>query len=340
MLNYLESLCNMYSPSGNEDTVRDYILKEIGDYCDAKTDPNGNIIAFKKGKKSALKKVMLDAHMDEVGFIITAITEQGFLKFSTVGGIETEALLSSFVTVNGRKGVIGLKPIHLCSEEEKKQLPQKDSLVIDIGAKTKEDALRYVSLGDIGTFISPFQYLSKDVVKAKALDDRFGCSALIKLLKEDSEFDFYATFTVGEEIGLRGATTATYTVNPDFALVLEATTAADIHGSPEDKRVCLMNNGAVISFMDHSTLYPKELFDLAFKTAKEEDIMVQAKNAVAGGNNSGAIHLSRGGVKTLAISLPCRYIHSPNSVASVKDMKAVLSLARALKDRLAKGLVE
>lgn len=339
MLNNLMALCNMCSPSGNEDVVRDYILKEITPYCDAKTDRNGNIIAFKKGKKSALKKVMLDAHMDEVGFIITAITEQGFLRFSTVGGIETEALLSSFVAVNGIKGVIGLKPVHLCGDEEKKQLPKKDTLVIDIGAKTKEDAQRFVSVGDIGTFVSLFKYLSKDTVKAKALDDKFGCSALIELLKEDSEFDFYATFTVGEEIGLRGATTATYTVNPDYALVLEATTAADIHGSPEDKRVCLMNNGAVISFMDHSTLYPKELFDLAFKTAEEENIKVQTKSAVAGGNNSGAIHLSRGGVKTLAISLPCRYIHSPNSVASVNDMKAVLSLARALKDRLAGGLL-
>ena len=339
MLNSLESLCNIYAPSGNEEAVRDYILKEISNYCDAKTDPNGNIIAFKKGKKSALKKVMLDAHMDEVGFIITAITEQGFLRFSTVGGIETEALLSSFVTVNGINGVIGLKPIHLCGDEEKKQLPKKEDLVIDIGAKTKEDAQRMVSIGDIGTFISSFKYLSKDTIKSKALDDRFGCSALIELLKEESEFDFYATFTVGEEIGLRGATTATYTVNPDFALVLEATTAADIHGSPEDKRVCLMNNGAVISFMDHSTLYPKELFDLAFQTAKEENIKVQTKSAVAGGNNSGAIHLSRGGVKTLAISLPCRYIHSPNSVASVDDMGAVLGLARALKDRLAGGLI-
>ena len=340
MLNNLERLCNLYGPSGKEYAVRDYILKEIFGHCDAKTDQNGNIIAFKKGKKAALRRVMIDAHMDEVGFIITHITEDGFLKFATVGGIETETLLSTLVTVNNVTGVIGLKPVHLCSEEERRQLPKKDSLVIDIGANNEQEAKKLVSVGDIGTFLRDFKYLSNDTVKSKAIDDRFGCAALIELLKEDSEYDFYATFTVGEELGLRGATTATYSVDPNYAIVLEATTAADLHGTSNELRVCSLNEGAVVSFMDRSTLYDRKLFDYAFETAKEKDICVQPKCAVAGGNNSGAIHLSRGGVKTIAVSLPCRYIHSPNSVASTKDMKAALNLTRELKDRLAQGLLE
>lgn len=330
MINLVEKLCLLNGASGNEDAVRNFILSEIKDYCKAEVDVNGNIIAFKKGKKPAKNKVMLDAHMDEVGFIITSVTDNGMLRFATVGGIEVPTLMGSRVTVNNRVGVIGVKPIHLCEDEEKSRLPKVDDLLIDIGAENAEDALKYVSIGDIGTFEKKFVNLGNDLYKANAIDDRIGCAAVIKLLKEESEFDFYATFTVGEELGLRGAATAAYTVSPDFAVVFEATTAADIQGTPKGKEVCFAGKGAAVSFMDNSTLYNHNLFEKTLDIAKKNNITVQTKTYVSGGNNAGAIHLSKGGVKTITLSLPCRYIHSPSSLASKTDTESVLNLGREL----------
>lgn len=337
LITLLKNLCELDGPSGNEDAVREFILKEISPYCEAKTDVSGNIIAFKKGKKAANRKVMLDAHMDEVGVIITSITDSGFLRFTTVGGIETESLICKRVRFGDVIGVIGAKPVHQSSADERKSLPPKDSLYIDIGATNKEDAERYVSLGDIGTFASEWADLADGAFCSKALDDRVGCATLITLLKEDAEYDFYATFTVGEELGLRGAKTAAYTVDPEFALVLEATTAADIHGSSDENNVCECGKGVAVSFMDRATLYERKLFAFAIDTAKTEGITVQSKKAVTGGNNAGAIHLSKSGVRTLTLSLPSRYIHSSASVGTSADAESQLALARVLCRKLAAG---
>jgi endoglucanase len=337
MLKTVSELCNLNAASGNENLVREYILKEIADFCDTTVDKNGNIIAFKKGENKAAKKVMVDAHMDEVGVIITSVTDSGMLRFNTVGGILPESLVGARVCLGKLYGVIGAVPIHLSKDDKNKKPPKTDELFIDIGAKDKENALRHISLGDIGTFEPNFTLLSEDIFRSKAIDDRIGCAALITLLKEDSPCDFYATFTIGEELGLRGATTATYTVSPDYAVVLEATTASDLHDTAQDKMVCKLGGGAVISFMDNSTLYSKKLFDKALEIAKNENIPVQTKNAVAGGNNSGAIHLSGKGVKTISVSIPCRYIHSPCSVASLRDANAQLDLTRKLIETLASG---
>lgn len=337
MLDLVKKLCTLNGPSGNEDAVREFILNEISKHCQTTVDVNGNIIAFKKGKNKAIKKVMLDAHMDEVGIIITDITDDGFLHFAPIGGVEPEVLLCANVKVNECMGVVGMKPVHLSSDDEKKHIPKIDNLYIDIGASNKEDAEKYVAPGDIGTFVSEFTILGNNTIKSKALDDRIGCATVITLLKEESDYDFYAVFSVGEELGLRGATTATYTVDPDYAIVLEATTAADLNGTPRTQKVCEIGKGAVISFMDHSTLYNRNLFELALNTAKENNITVQTKNAVAGGNNAGAVHLSKGGVKTVTISLPCRYIHSPSSVASIDDTEEILKLTRLLCRKMALG---
>ena len=330
MINLVKKLCNLSAASGNEDTVREFILNEISPYCEAYTDQNGNIIAFKKGKKTPNKKIMLDAHMDEVGVIVTSVTESGLLRFETVGGILTESLLGATVRFKDILGVIGIKPIHLCDKDEKKALPKPENLFIDIGAKDKEDALKYVSLGEIGSFKENFTEASGGRFISKAIDDRIGCALLITLIKEKSEYDFYATFTVSEELGLRGAKTAAYTVSPDIAIVLEATTAADINGAPIGDRVCEVSGGAVISFMDNSTLYNRQLFDKAFSLANKNNIKLQAKEKVAGGNNSGAISLSKGGVKTITVSLPCRYIHSPSSLADISDAENMLGITRHL----------
>ncbi len=323
MLDLLKSLCLLNGTSGDEKSVRDFIINEIKGHCDYRIDNLGNLICFKKGKKTPKKCLMLDAHMDEVGIIVTSVTADGFLKFQTVGGIDTAALMFKRVKIGDTTGVISSKPIHLISKEESKKAPKIDALYIDIGATDKQNALSLVSLGDTGVVLSDFSVLG-DCVKAKALDDRVGCAVLITLLKEKAEYDFYAVFSTQEEIGTRGAKAAAFAVNPDYALVFEATTAADIASVSDDKSVCNLGLGPAVSFMDKATLYDKSLYN----TALQSGVKCQPKRAVAGGNNSGAIHLSREGVKTLAISLPCRYIHTDQSVANIGDIEDMLSLTK------------
>lgn len=336
MLELLKKLCLLDGTSGDEDAVREFIISEIDGFCDYRTDNLGNIICFKKGKKQPLKKVMLDAHMDEVGLIITSVTNDGFLKFKTVGGIDTAALMFRKVKINGKvDGIIGGKPIHLIKGDARKKLPESDSLYIDIGVSSKTQALEKVSLGDRAIIESDF-VISGDNIKAKAIDDRIGCAVLITLLKSDSEYDFYASFSVQEEIGTRGAKTAAFSINPDAALVIEATTAADISGVPDDKKVCKLGDGAVVSFMDRGTVYDKDYYNAALQSG----VLCQPKKAVAGGNNSAGIHLSREGVRTLAISLPCRYIHSASCVANLDDCNSVEELTKYMLNGICSGNIK
>ena len=336
MLDLIKELCTLDGTSGDEKTVRDFIISQIDGFCEYRTDALGNIIAHKKGKKQAAKKLMLDAHMDEVGFIITSVTGDGFLKFKVVGGIETSALMFRRVTINGNlKGVIGGKPIHLMGEAERKKLPDKDSLYIDIGADDKEEAEKYISVGDCGVINGDFEIIG-DKVLSKALDDRIGCAFLIKLLREESEYDFYASFSVQEELGCRGAKTAAFAINPQAALVLESTTAADIADVAEENTVCKLGDGPAISFMDRATLYDRELYNAALNSG----VTCQPKKAVAGGNNSSAIHLSGEGVRTLAISVPCRYIHSCSSVADVNDIENAYKLCKHMLEGICSGEIE
>ena len=335
MLDSLKTLCGFNAPSGAEDRLRNYIISEIQDYCEVSTDNSGNIIAFRKGKKTPSKKIMVDAHLDEVGFIIHTITDNGFLKFQTVGGFMPTALFCKRVIINDSVyGVIGAKPIHLTKGDERKKCPSVDAMYIDIGATTKAEAEKLISVGDLGVVCGEFEVLN-DNLKGKALDDRAGCAELIELIKSYNEYDFYATFTVGEEIGTRGAKTAAYTIAPDYAIVLEATTASDISGSTEENRVCVLGGGPVVSFMDNGTLYDRELYNAALSSG----IKCQPKTAVAGGNNSAAIHLSGSGVRTLAISVPCRYIHSSGSVANINDIKGAVELTKAMLTKIGSGEV-
>lgn len=323
MISLLKQLCAICGTSGNEAAVRDFIISQIDGHCQWSVDKMGNIIACKKGAKTPKNKIMIDAHTDEVGFIITGIDDDGFLKFNCVGGINVSELLANQIVINGNiNGVIGVKPIHLTDKENGKKYPEKESLYIDIGAQSKEEAMEKISLGDFGVFKNDF-VLNGDIVKAKAIDDRAGCAVLIKLLCSDVPYDFTATFTVQEELGCRGARVATYAVNPDIAIVLEATTAADIAGVSDDKKVCVLGNGPAVSFMDKSTMYDRELYNMAMSSG----VKCQPKAFVSGGNNSGAVHLSREGVKTLAISAPCRYLHSASCVANIKDINGMFDLA-------------
>ncbi len=338
MLEMIKELTALNGISGRENAVRDYIIEKINGYAEHSVDPLGNLIVFKKGKNPAKNKVMLDAHMDEVGFIITAINPDGYLRFAKVGGIDTRVMIGRKVSVGDKKikGVIGIKPIHLVEKSEESSIPKADDLYIDIGASNREEAEKLVSLGEYACFDSDFVEFGDGFIKAKALDDRVGCAILIEMIRNELEYDAWFSFSVQEEIGTRGAQTASFTIAPDYAIVVETTTAADISGVKEEKRVCVCGNGGAVSFMDRSTVYNMDLFNKAFEIAKEKGIKCQPKALVAGGNDAGAIHKSRGGVKVLTISVPCRYLHSPSCVIKYDDIGESLRLIKATAEEFAK----
>lgn len=334
----LERLCRAHGISGFEGAVRDIIRKEAEPYAEKITvDALGNLIVTKRGASRAKVKLMLDAHMDEVGMIVTYITEEGLLKFSCVGGIDRRVLCGKHVVVNEKiPGVIGARPIHLLDGGEREKSVPVEDLSIDIGASSREEAAEVVRLGDPVTFWSVFD-ASHGMVKSKAIDDRAGCAILLDLIKKDLPYDMTFVFSVQEEIGLRGAQTAAYAVAPEAAIVVESTTAADIAGVEPGRQVCHVGKGPVVSFMDRGTIYDQGYFQTAFQTAQELQIPCQTKEAVAGGNNAGAIHKSRGGVRTVAVSLPCRYLHSAVGLISQADFHHAEALVEQLAEKIAGG---
>ncbi len=335
MLTTLKELCLLDGVSGSEHPVRDYIFNAISrlPHIDSvRTDALGNLLVHAKGKKSAAKTVMLAAHMDEVGLIATGFTDDGFVRATAVGGIDKAVLFGHRVRFGDVVGVIGGKAIHMCKGDEKNELPSGD-LLVDIGVDSKEEAEALVGVGNTAVFDSEF-YEMGSLVKGRAIDDRAGCAVLLSLLRKQPANDCWVCFTVQEEVGLRGAKTAAFAVDPDVAIVIDATTAADTVGVSPDKRVCAVGQGAVVSFMDRRTLYDKALYDQIMTAAAELDIKAQPKSMVAGGNDAGAIQTAASGTRVAAISLPCRYIHSPSCVLSMADMDAVFSLVSALIERL------
>lgn len=317
----LKDLCLLNGTSGREEAVRNYIIEKIKDKCEYSVDALGSVIAFKKGRKAPDKKVLLAAHTDEVGFIITDITDDGYLRFAPVGGIDAAVVLGRRVDINGIKGVVGAKAVHLLSDDEKKNEPAFDKLAIDIGAADKAEAENAVSLGDCAYFASDYCEFGDGFIKSKALDDRIGCMLMIELINSDLEYDTYFCFNVQEEVGLRGSGCSAYAVKPDVAVILESTTAADIDGVTGGDKCCVLGKGPVVSFMDGRTIYDKQIFDLAFEVAKENNIKIQTKTKIAGGNDAGAIQKSGAGCRVAAVSLPCRYIHSGSSVVKIGDIE-------------------
>ena len=314
----LETLCNEYGISGNESSVASRIIGMIEDYADSyRVDDMGNVIVFKKGAKTPKKKILIDAHTDEVGMIVTGFASDGGICFTTVGGVDARVILGRKVLVGEDRipGVIGTKAIHMQSEEERKTAVSVDKLYIDIGCSTKEEVEALVEYGDEICFPADFGAFGNGCWKGKAIDDRFGCS-------------------VQEEVGCRGAAGSAFSVAPDYAIALEATTAADLAGVSEPKNVCSLGKGAVVGFMDRGTIYPRNLYKLCHQLGAEKGIPVQTKTMVAGGNDARSIHQAAGGVKTIAISAPCRYLHSPYCVVKDSDLTAVRDLTRALIEKL------
>ncbi len=344
-LELLRELSLTFGPTGCEDNVAEAIKSVVKPCANELTlDKMGNLVAVLYGKNHgtpAEKRLLFSAHMDEVGFMISDICGDGTLKFSLVGGIIPYALGSRRVTVgdetNRVKGTIASKAIHLQRGDERDKMPSVDGLYIDIGAKDKEDAEKYVHLGSFGTFDSEFRFFGEGdkLIKGKALDDRFGCAVmcdLIRRLKNEPQLDHdvYFAFTVREEVGLSGAKTAAYKVDPDFAVVLESTAVADNTGEPDERKVAVLGDGPAVSFMDRSTIYDKNVFEYVLSTADKNGIKAQPKRFVSGGNDAGHIHRVRDGVKVAAISAPSRYIHTASNVIHADDYAATLELVTAI----------
>lgn len=330
MIDGLLDICGLDGTSGDESAVRDYIISHIR-ADEVSVDNLGNILVFKKGRKTPDKKVMFAAHMDEVGFMVTDITEDGFLRFGAVGGIDPRVVLGRALRFkNGTRGIVGTKAVHQQSADERKKAPDFDDMMIDIGVYSREEAEKLVQRGDCAVFDSDSFYFGDGFVKSKAIDDRVGCLIMMEMINSDPEYDAWYAFTVQEEVGTRGAKAAAYTIAPDIAVVLETTTACDIAGTSGSKRVCELGKGCVVSFMDRATVYDRELYELARRTADENGVANQTKTLIAGGNDSGSIHVSRGGVRTCALSVPCRYLHSPACVIKESDYNATAELASAV----------
>lgn len=335
----LKTLTEFNAVSGDEDLLAEFIVKNIKPYAtDIKIDTMGNVIAFKKGRKGGKLTHMLAAHMDEVGFIITKITENGFLKFEEVGGISDQILLTQRVEIgeNKVKGILGVKAVHLQSKDERESLIKKKNMYIDIGAKDKADAEKRVKIGDYATFCSKYTEFGTDKIKAKALDDRVGVYTLLELIKDEYDEDIYFCFTVQEEVGLRGAKIVSHRLNADTCLVLEGTNAADVDGVPKHKQVTVLGDGPALSIMDRASISNKKYNEFIEITAKNEGLKYQYKKTVMGGNDAGSVSTASDGCATAVISLPTRYIHSPISVAKKSDIADMVKLARGVLKNLHK----
>lgn len=331
MVNTVKELCMLSGVSSFEDEVRSHIRQRVERYADeVRIDSIGNLIVFKKGAKQTGRKLMLCAHMDEVGLIVKSVTEDGYLKFSCVGGIDRRVLLGKRVAIGDKKitGIIGLKAIHLTTAEERKHVPKLEEYYVDIGAKDRESAEKLVTPGDCGVFVSDVVEFGNNMLKAKALDDRIGCAVLVKLLEEELPMDCTFVFTVQEEVGTRGAFGAAFSVTPEIALVLEGTTAADNPSLEEHRQVCWPGKGPVISWMDGGSIYDRELFELLRDLADQNNIPWQMKHYLAGGTDAGAVQRTKDGVRVAGISAAVRYLHAPSSVACLSDFEPMLSLSR------------
>lgn len=338
----LEALSNALGPSGGEDAVRQIVVEAIKDKVDEfRVDHLGNVIARQKGTAPNGFKVMVAAHMDEVGLMISHADESGLIHFAVVGGIDDRVLPAKTVRIGKDKipGLICIKPVHLTTPEEREQLIPYTQMVIDIGVSSKAEAEKLVKQGDYAVFDTLFEDLG-EVVKGKSFDDRAGCAVLIELIEQGPyPFDFYPVFTTMEEVGLRGARVAGFSVMPHAAFVLEGTICDD---GPKDQDISPtteLGKGPAISVMDQSVIADRRLVRLLIETAEAEGIPYQFKQPGKGGTDAGAIHLAQTGVPTVPVSVPCRYIHSPVSLLSKADFENTVKLMAATLRRLTPDVV-
>ncbi|HAN21938.1 MAG: hypothetical protein A2Y15_06895 [Clostridiales bacterium GWF2_36_10] len=325
MHNLMKKFTSAFSVTGDESELRNIIQDEIAAFADNITvDPMGNLIVFKKGENSD-KKLMLAAHMDEIGFVVTYIEDSGIIRVSNVGGIHI--VHSSFHTVRFKNGTTGV----LCIDSDTKPEDIKmGKLFIDIGAKTKKEAEKKVKIGDICAVTPVFQKLLNNRYVAKALDDRIGCAILVDAARNSKKFayDTYYVFTVQEEVGCRGSKTAAFTIMPDYAVALDVTTAGDAPG--EKNLPVKLGGGAAIKIKDNSVICSKVIVDALTTLAEKNKIEYQYEVLLMGGTDTSSMQLAGAGCAAGCISIPTRYIHSPVEMVDMADVKGCSALLTAL----------
>jgi len=329
--------------AGREDEVRKIMKDSLKPYVDEiSEDKLGNVIGVKKGRKNA-PKVMLAAHMDEIGLFVKTISKEGFLQFAKVGGIDDRILLAQKVIVHTERGplhgIIGSKPPHIQKEEERKKVLTYDELFIDIGAESQEEAKKMgVKIGDPVSFDIKFDRIGNDVVVGKAFDDRVGCAVMIDVMKmlKQTECAVYAVGTVQEEVGLRGATTAAFGIYPDVGIALDVTVAGDVPGVKEVEAPIKMRKGPAIEIADMGLITHPKVLRMLVEAAEENNIPYQLETGLPGSTDAARIALTREGVPSGVISVPTRYIHSPTSLVSLKDMENAVKLTVAAIQKIPK----
>ena len=330
----LKTLTEINAPAGHEQPIRRALLEELK----AKghkpyIDRMGNVIVVKEGNGLApRKRVMVAAHMDEVGLIVTGHAEGGFLKVNQAGGIDPRVLISKRVLVGDDNipGVIGAVAIHLQSPADRARVMGYRDITVDIGANDKGEAERKAPVGTYISFDTPYVEYGDGYACGKAFDDRVGCYTILRLLEEELPCDLIAAFVSEEEVGCRGAAGAAFSQEPDIGIVLEGTTCNDLGDIPEVAQVCQAGKGVAVSFMDGASIANRDLFKKALAVGEKEGIAHQVKASVSGGNDGGAIQRAREGVPVVVLSVPCRYIHSPSTVVKLSDVEAQFELCRAL----------
>jgi len=331
MKELLARLTGIYGPSGKEKAVRQAIKQEIKDYVDEIIeDVMGNLIAVKKSSNPNPKKIMLAAHMDQIGLIVTNIDENGFLRFSNVGGVSPFNMLHRKVIF--QNGITGAVSYETGLEDMKKL--KLDKMYIDIGVSSREEARQLVQIGDMAVYHAPMAQ-SADRYFGCAMDDRAGCAVLVEVIKsvKDSPNELIFVFTVQEEVGLRGAKTSAYSVNPDIGISVDVTLTGD---TPNSRPMAVkLGAGPAIKVKDASLICHPKVKDLMIQRAEEAGIPYQLEILEYGGTDSGAIHLSREGVPSGVISIPCRYVHSAHEMVDKNDLdNAVKLLTRILQNEM------
>lgn len=326
--------------SGYEKDVADIMYRELKKTCDdVKIDNFGNVIARKGSGKL---KIMLAAHMDEIGFMVKHITKDGYIHFIKVGGIDDRVLPAQRVVIKGRKGdvlgVIGTKPPHLQKEEDRKRPLKYEDMFIDIGAKSRDEAMKRVEVGDIAVFEPNFGTLNGDLCYGKAIDDRIGCYALVKIMEKlDVDATVYAVATGQEEVGLKGARTAAFNVSPDYAIVIDTTMAGDTPHFTERESSLKLGEGVAITIIEASgrgVIVSEKMKNLLTETAKKNKIKYQV-DVIDGGMTDGAmIYMNKEGVLTGVLSVPTRYIHSPTGVFHMKDVDSAINITLKAVEKL------
>ncbi|MBP3541973.1 MAG: M20/M25/M40 family metallo-hydrolase [Clostridia bacterium] len=341
----LKQLCEMQGISGREELVRMAIYNECAEVLGAenvKLDRMGNVIAHKAGYDKNAPHVMLSAHMDEVGLMVINATDDGLLRVRAIGGIDPRVQVSKRVKVGYAipakddqpakeplNGVIGAMAIHQQTAADRKNVLPIEQLFVDIGAKDKDEALSKAPEGTPITFATAYTPFGDGMLLTKAADDRVGCYTMLRLLHANVKGDTDFVFTCQEEVGCRGATGAAFRLQPDVAIALEGTTANDAGDMPDAQKVCQCGKGVAISFMDNASIANPELFREMLALAEKTGVSHQVKMSVSGGNEGGAMQRSGSGARTVVLSVPCRYIHSPSTVCSLSDIEAQYQLAKA-----------